>query len=84
MVYIDNYWNQFEPVAKHWHYLAMVVYVLIFLIGFPANVSVIIYYSKNKKNRKSYNYLILNLMLADIAMLLTTPIAAYVNSFPSK
>jgi hypothetical protein len=81
MVHIDKYWDQFEPIAIHWHYMAMALYGLLCLIGFPANMAVIVYYLKNVKKRKSYNYLIVNLMTSDIVMLLTAPIVTFVCLF---
>jgi r-opsin len=76
-MYVDKYWDQFEAIEDYWHYTAMVAYTVMFVVGVPANIAVIVYYLKNMKNRKSYNYLLVNLMVADLFCLSNAPIVVY-------
>jgi hypothetical protein len=78
-IFVDEYWQQFEPVKPFWHYIKVVYMSCMFVFGLPANISVIVYYVKNSRieNRKSYSYLLINLMVADLIHLVCLPLVVY-------
>jgi hypothetical protein len=81
-IYVNPYWSQFAPIEPFWCSIKIVYYVFLILFGLPANISVIAYYTKHSRmeTRKSFSYLQINLMVADLLHIANLPFVAY-NSF---
>jgi hypothetical protein len=82
-VYVNEYWMQFNPVAEHWHYAMVGLYSAIFAFSLPASLFVTVYYVQNIKIRKTYSFLIINLMVANLVFVVNLPLVIY-NSFYGK
>jgi hypothetical protein len=79
-IYIDVYWNQFEPIAPQLYCVALSVYLILFVFAVPVDIIAIVYYCRCMKIRKSYNFLIINLMVVNLVNILNTPLSI-INSF---
>jgi hypothetical protein len=47
-MFVDPYWNLFEPVEYIWHLIQIPVWFLLFLAGTTMNFGVIFYYLKQE------------------------------------
>jgi r-opsin len=82
---VNTHWKDLEPVTHYWHIFTMVIHSIIFAFGLIANLFAIVCSFENLKNvkRKTYTYLIINLMAADLIFLVNLPLSIY-NSYFGK
>jgi len=66
---IHKHWEQFPPVNPMWHYILGVWYIVMGVVSFIGNGTVLYLFMKVKKLRTPTNILIANLALLDMGML---------------
>ncbi|RWS09800.1 opsin: ultraviolet-sensitive-like protein [Dinothrombium tinctorium] len=68
LYYINDYWLQFEKPTQCALYLIGVLFLILFVLGFLGNFTVLWLYFRNEVLRTPSNLLVVNLCLADLGM----------------
>jgi len=75
---VHPHWANYPPVNPMWHYLLGFIYIIMGIVSFTGNGTVIYLYFKVKSLRTPSNMLVLNLAIMDFFMLLSQfPVFSY-------
>jgi 7 transmembrane receptor (rhodopsin family) len=76
---IDPYWQQQPAVGLSLHVTALFFYVFFCITGMIANLTVILHYARFQKVIKPHDYLLINLMVADLLIICVNLPMATIN-----
>ncbi|RNA24474.1 arthropsin type [Brachionus plicatilis] len=80
-MYVNEYWKNFAPIDRKWHFLIAFIYFVIGVFAFFTNFMVCYYLVRIKNVKRPGTYFLINLAIADLGKVLACIPMNAVSSF---